>query len=163
MKREFASLSPNEALEVAIFIEERNARIYERFAKLFADFIDDEAQRVAATFREMAEEERRHRRELERRYVERYGIRLSAPTDEDVIDAIELPELNDEDVFDPGSFTRARALQVALAAEHNARCYYARLSELTHDPQLRQLYQELAEFEQDHEDFLRQKLSQTED
>ena len=31
MKRDFASLTPQEALHVAIFIEERNAEIYDRY------------------------------------------------------------------------------------------------------------------------------------
>jgi rubrerythrin len=164
MKIEFTSLSPHQALEVAILIEERNARLYESFAQLFADFIDEESQGVAATFRETAEEERRHRRDLEKRYVERYGVRLSSLSEEAVSDVIELPELgDDDDIFDPDTFTRSKALQVALAAEHHARCYYTRLSGLTHDPHLRRLYHELAEFEQDHEEFLRQTLKQAED
>jgi len=33
MKREFTSLSPQEALHVAVFIEERNAALYHRFAE----------------------------------------------------------------------------------------------------------------------------------
>jgi rubrerythrin len=158
MKVPFSSLSPQDALHVAILIEERNARLYESFAQLFADFIDEECQKIAATFGEMAAEERRHRHELEKRYVERYGIRLSSLVDEDVLDVIELPELNEEDLLDPESFSRVKALQVALAAELHARHYYARLSQLTHDPPLRQLYQELAAFEEEHVSFLEQRL-----
>lgn len=158
MKVPFSSLSPQDALHVAILIEERNARLYESFAQLFADFIDEECQRVAETFGDMAAEERRHRHELEKRYVERYGIRLSSLADDDVLDLIELPELADNDVLDPESFSRVKALQVALAAELHARHYYARLSQLTHDPQLRRLYDELAAFEEEHVSFLERKL-----
>jgi len=158
MRIEFSSLSPQDALHIAILIEGRNARLYESFAQLFADFIDDESQRVMETFREMAAEERRHRHELEKRYVERYGIRLSSLADEEVLDVIELPELADSDVFNPESFNRTKALRVALAAELHARQYYARLSQLTHDAQLRRLYDELAAFEEDHVAFLEEKL-----
>ena len=35
MRRTFASLNAQEALHVAIFIEERNAAIYRRFAEMF--------------------------------------------------------------------------------------------------------------------------------
>ena len=45
MKREFASLSAQEALHVAIFIEERNAEIYREFAEMFAEFRDPESAR----------------------------------------------------------------------------------------------------------------------
>ena len=38
MKRDFASLSAQEALHVAIFIEERNADIYHQLAEMFAEF-----------------------------------------------------------------------------------------------------------------------------
>ena len=40
MKREFASLSAQEALHLAIFIEERNGGLYRQFAELFKDFGD---------------------------------------------------------------------------------------------------------------------------
>lgn len=163
MKTPFSSLSPQDALHVAILIEERNARLYESFAQLFADFIDEESAEVRKIFREMAEEERRHRHELEKRYVERYGIRLSDLADEDVLDVIELPELDESDIFSLEDFSRVKALQVALAAELHARQYYSRLSQLTRDPPLRRLYTELAEFEEDHVSFLEDRLRRTQD
>lgn len=42
-KFEFASLSPHEALHLAILIEERNARLYESLARLFDEFMDEES------------------------------------------------------------------------------------------------------------------------
>ena len=48
MKRDFASLSAQEALHVAIFIEERNAEIYHQFAEMFAEFRDPESLEIAA-------------------------------------------------------------------------------------------------------------------
>lgn len=160
MKFEFASLTPHEALHLAILIEERNARLYESFARLFDEFMDEESQKVAAAFRAMASEEHRHGKVLQERYAERYGIRLSHLTEDDLLDVIEFPQLPDDALFDPEGFDRRQALEVALAAEPHARSYYTRLSELTHDPQLRQLYSELAAFERDHEQFLEQKLAQ---
>ena len=48
MKREFASLSAQEALHVAIFVEERNADIYREFAEMFAEFRDPPSLEIAA-------------------------------------------------------------------------------------------------------------------
>ena len=70
MKREFASLTPPEALHVAIFIEERNAAIYHQFAELFAEFHDPESLEIAATFWDMASEERQHGTLLQKRYFD---------------------------------------------------------------------------------------------
>jgi len=160
MKREFASLAPYEALHVGIFIEERNARIYENFAQLFEEFRDEESGRIAAAFREMAAEERRHGSALQQRYVERFGTRPCSLTDQDVADLVEVPELTDGEMLILGRISPQQALEVALAAERQARRFYLRLTELTPDPPLRALYQEFAEFERDHEEFIEQKLAQ---
>ena len=53
MKRSFASLNPQEALHVAIFIEERNAELYQQFADMFTEFADSESLVIAEVFREM--------------------------------------------------------------------------------------------------------------
>jgi len=60
VKRSFASLTPQEALHVAIFIEERNAEIYRQFAEMFAEFRDPESLEIAAAFWDLFNEERRH-------------------------------------------------------------------------------------------------------
>src|SRR5262249_20481974 len=84
MKREFASLSAQEALHVAIFIEERNAEIYHQFAEMFAEFRDPESLEIASTFWDMATEERRHGTQLQKRYFDRYGTRPCAVTEDDI-------------------------------------------------------------------------------
>ena len=53
MKRSFASLTPQEGLHVAIFIEERNAEIYRNFAEMFAQFGDPDSLEISLAFREM--------------------------------------------------------------------------------------------------------------
>lgn len=157
MKRSFASLDDFEALHVAIFIEERNAALYEEFARRFAGFDDPESPAIAATFREMAEQERSHSTRLQERYRQLFGHQGCTLTDADVADVIELPELPARDQPLPGRVTRRQALEVALAAERQARHYYAELAALTLDAPLRWLYRELANFERDHEEFLERK------
>ena len=59
MKREFTSLTAQEALHVAIFIEERNAELYQQFAELFAEFKDPESLEIAQVFWDMVKDPQR--------------------------------------------------------------------------------------------------------
>ena len=163
MRRTFASLNLREALHVAIFIEERNAGIYHRFAEMFTEFRDPDSLEIASVFWDMAVEERRHSGVLQEKYQERYGNIRCALTEEDLQDMIEVPRLDDGDVFaDPTTAkysTRERALTVVLAAEQSARNYYSCLAEETKDTHLRHLYNELATMEDGHVAYLENMLS----
>jgi rubrerythrin len=122
MKRSFPSLNPQEALHVAIFIEERNAELYHRFAEMFVEFRDAESLEIASVFWEMAVEEKNHSSILQGKYMEEYGASRCALTEEDLVEWIEVPKLEDGDVFaaiGEGRTTNVRdcALQVALQAE----------------------------------------------
>jgi len=164
MKRSFTSLSPQEALHVAIFIEERNAELYQQFADMFTEFGDSESLEIAAVFLEMASEEKDHSSKLQGRYTERFGNASCALTEEDLVEMIEVPQLEHEDFFPaPGrsnSSARDRVLQVAIKAERSAHEYYAGLVEHTPPGPLRQLYRELAELEDGHIAFLEQRMSE---
>jgi|SRR5208283_988009 len=163
MKRKFASLNPQEALHVAIFIEERNAELYHRFAEMFVEFRDSESLEIAGVFCEMAAEEKDHSSKLQSRYMERYGSSRCALTEEDLVELIEVPRLEEVDLFavPEGSkvSARDRALQVALNAEGDAQRYYADLVEKTEPGPLRQLYRELTEMEDGHVASIEQKMS----
>lgn len=159
MKRSFASLEAYEALHVAIFIEERNARIYENFAQVFAEFNDRESQSIATVFREMAEEERRHGSQLQELYWKKFGNQPCALTDADIADVIEVPQLQDSEQFIYGGLTPRQALEVGLAAERQARRFYSDLAPLTMDAPMRGLFWELANLEREHEEFLERKLA----
>jgi len=165
MKKPFISLTPREALHVAIFIEERNAELYHRFAEMFAEFRDTHSLEVASIFWEMAAEERGHSTQLQQRFTERYGNASCAITEDALQEMIEVPTLDNSGLFDdpkaaakPGM--RERALHVALAAEIGARKFYAELAGMTCDYGLRGLYRELAEFEDDHVSCLEKKIAQ---
>jgi rubrerythrin len=163
MKRDFASLNPQEALHVAIFIEERNAEIYHQFAEMFAEFRDPESLEIAAAFWDMANEERSHGTGLQKRYFDRYGTRPCSITEEDISDFIEVPRLENGDIFTisrlkVGRSPRQMALEIAHAAEQNAVRYYNRLAETTEDSELRALYKEFVELEVNHSDWLDKKL-----
>ena len=164
MKRAFISLTPQEALHVAVFIEERNAEVYHHFAEMFVEFHDVQSLEVASVFWDMAAEERHHSTLLQRRYMERYGNGSCALTEDDLQELIEVPRLESEislTTTRPAKPNpRERALQVALAAENNARRFYTELAAVTTDLQLRELYREFAEFEKDHVEFLERRIAQ---
>ena len=165
MKREFTSLTAQEALHVAIFIEERNAELYQQFAELFAEFKDPESLEIAQVFWDMATEERNHGTLLQERYFDRYGTQACVVTEEDICEMLEVPRLENGELFaisrGKGVIApRKAALQVALEAEETAMRYYAQLVEHTSDRNLRAIYAELANFEADHTELLRRKLNQ---
>ncbi len=165
MKREFTSLSPQEALHVAIFIEERNAELYHEFAELFAEFKDPDSLEIAQVFWDMGKEELSHGSMLQELYFDRYGTQACVVTDDDIREMIEVPRLEDSDLF---ALARTRsaisprkaALQVALDAERSAQRYYQQLVEKTRDHDLRSTYLELATFETDHTSLLERKLAE---
>jgi rubrerythrin len=165
MKREFSSLTTQEALHVAIFIEERNADIYQQFAEMFAEFRDPESLEIAGVFWDMASEERRHGTTLLERYFERFGIQPCAITEDEISDFIEVPRLENGDLF---AVSRAKlaapprhmAFDVAIQAENSAMRYYHRLIESTADEQLCELYRELCEFEGEHLRYLVRKKNE---
>ncbi|MBZ5628963.1 MAG: ferritin family protein [Acidobacteriia bacterium] len=164
MKREFTSLTPQEALHVAIFIEERNAELYQQFAELFAEFKDPDSLEIAQVFWDMATEERSHGTMLQERYFERYGTQACVVTEEDICELLEVPKLESGELFavsrgHASIAPRTAALRVALDAEQTALRYYSQLVEKTPDRNLRSMYAELANFEADHTEFLRRKLN----
>jgi rubrerythrin len=164
MQRTFASLTPEEALAIAISIEERNAGIYHRFAEMFTEFGDAESLEIAAVFWEMAVEERSHHAMLERKYWEQYGVPERLYTEDELVELIEVPTLHEGEVFAvAGSLAgRQQALQVALRAEVSAQQFYSKLVAETPDITLRKTYHELAEMEDGHVSFLQAKLTQDE-
>ncbi|HWR16988.1 MAG TPA: ferritin family protein [Terriglobales bacterium] len=164
MKRDFASLSAQEALHVAIFIEERNAEIYTQFGELFVEFRDPESLQIAQVFHDMADEERHHGTMLQERYFERYGTQHCVITEEDIRELIEVPKLESGQLFaivrsNTTVSPKYKAFEIALAAEEGAQKFYSRLIPETHDTALKQIYTELADFEDGHSRWLRTKIA----
>ena len=95
--------------------------------------------------------------------MEQYGSSRCALTEEDLVELIEVPKLEDGDVFAATgegrtANVRDRALQVALKAELSAQRYYSNLAENTPEGPLRQLYRELAKMEDEHVAYIQRKL-----
>jgi rubrerythrin len=162
MKRSFQSLSPQEALHVAVFIEERNAEIYHQLAEMFASFQDFVSLEIASALWDMAAEERHHSTLLLERYTAQYGQAACALTEADILEIIELPQLGDGEILDftaDAATAHHHALRIALSAEKQARDFYAELAQSADNPDLRALYVELSSFEADHVEFLERRLA----
>ncbi|ABF39820.1 Rubrerythrin [Candidatus Koribacter versatilis Ellin345] len=165
MKRTFNALTEQEALHAAVFVEERNAEIYHRFAEMFVEFRDDDSLAIASVFWDMAAEERHHSTLLQNRYSELFGQRPCALTDDDIYEFVEIPRLEDADVFSGVTAQdhrtpKERALHVGLTAEVGAKKFYTGLIEACKDPRLKRLYTELADFEGEHVAFLERKIAE---
>ena len=165
MTRVFSSLSPQEALHVAIFIEERNADVYQRFAEMFTEFRDPDSLEIANVFWDMSVEEKRHGILLKGNYRERYGDASCSLTEGDLREMIEVPKLDNSDIFEAVEAVmagpRQRALRVAIDAEKSARNFYSQLVQNTADGALRRLYNELATMEDGHVTYLQGMLEVT--
>lgn len=161
MQRSFSSLTPAEALQVAISIEQRNADVYHRFAEMFAQFGDEESLEIASVFWEMAVEEQGHRSLLEQKYAQMFGSLSSKLTEQDMIELVEVPKLDGADIFESASgiSARDRSLQVAVQAELTAQQFYERLVEKTPEGALRQMFRHLARMEDGHVAYLESKLA----
>ncbi len=162
MKRDFSTLTAQEALHIAIFVEERNGDLYRQFAEMFNSFGDRDSSEIADVFEDMADEEETHGTLLQERYFQRFGDEICLLTEEDIREVIELPRL-ESDMFAiarSGVTTSPRnhALKVALHAEQSAHRFYTHLLQYAAEPDLQGLYQELAQFEDDHVEWLRSRL-----
>jgi rubrerythrin len=162
MKRDFRSLTAQEALHVAMFIEERNAGIYHQLGEVFAELRDGESLEIARAFWEMAAEERHHESLLQKRYVERFGMRPCHITEDEIRELVEVPRLEGQ-VFDAtkaGPLPRQRAFEVAERAETQALDFYKTLAEITADARMRAVYREFMEFESAHCEWVKRKLAE---
>lgn len=162
MKRSFQSLLPQEALHVAVFIEERNCAIYHQFAEMFVSFQDFASLEIAGVLWDMAVEERHHSSLLQERYTALYGQSACSLSDADILELIEIPQLIDLEIFNSSTqaiTAQTQALTVALNAENQARDFYTELAATADNPQLRALYVELSGFEAEHVEFIERKLA----
>lgn len=161
MPRSFSVLTPSEALQAAISIEQRNAEVYHRFAEMFTEFGDEESLEIASVFWEMSVEEQGHRAILEENYVHSYGPLSCTLTENELAELVEVPKLDAANMFtNPDDLTpRGRALRVALRAEIGAQEFYERLVRQTPRGPLRDLFTGLAQMEDGHVVFLESKLA----
>jgi len=148
---DFATLTLQDALDLAILIEEEARERYEEFA----DQMDlHHTPEAASFFRFMAGNEEKHRAALAARRQARFGAAPPAVTRAMIFD-VEAPDYDEARAF----MTARAALAAALRSEEKAHAFFvAALPRLT-DAEVRTLFAELRDEEVEHQDLIRRQLA----
>lgn len=147
---DFARLKLQDALDLAILIEEEAEERYLEFADQMEAFFTPEA---AKFFRFMAGNEAKHGRELTVRRKERFG---DAPVaiDRSMLWDVEAPAYDKARAF----ITPRAVLRIALESEVKAHDYFAAAIPHVNDSDVKQLFEELKQEEVEHQELVRKEL-----
>jgi rubrerythrin len=147
---DFGSLTLQDALDLAILIEEEARDRYEEFTKVVGGRYAGDA---ADMFRLMASYETRHRAELAERRRARFGDAPLAVSREQLYD-VEAPDLGKPRVF----MSARQALEVSLSSEEKAFEFFSSALPHVKDPEVRALFAELRDEERKHQELVRARL-----
>lgn len=148
---DFAHLTLQQALDLAVLIEEEARDRYTEFADSLQMHNTPEA---AAFFRKMARVEELHRAALLKQRVERFGDTPSAFSLDQIFD-IEAAEFDEARM----SMSVRQALEVAMRGEIKAHDFFDRVAKLVQDPDARALFEELREEELEHQRYVAAELA----
>lgn len=154
--RKITEMSPEEVLMVAVDVEETNGTQL----RVFADMFDDYAPEAAALFTEMAAEEDAHKAKLTHIFEERYGKFEQKLTEQDVAEVIEAHDIDDGEHGVFNDLTLRRAFECSLKAEVGAQEFYSNAADRTDVPEVKALFNELANFEDDHVRRLKERIAE---
>ena len=150
---DFGALSLQDALDLAILIEEE-AR--ERYEDLAAQMELHHTPEAARFFRFMADNEEKHREELSGRRIQLFGNE-PARVSLGMIFEIEAPEFDEVRVF----MSAREALQVAFRAEKKAWSFFAEAAPRIADLRVQALFTELRDEEVHHQRLVLAELEKT--
>ena len=140
--KKFQELSEREVLDLAISLEEEDERVYSDFA----EGLRQDYPASAAMFEGMREEESGHRRRLIELYRQKFGEHIPLIRRQDVRGFVERPALW---LIRPMRIDAVR--KEASTMEVETRRFYERAAALTQDASIRQLLDDLATEEREHE------------
>ncbi len=147
---EFSHLTLQDALDLAILIEEEAQDRYEELAEQMETYYTPEA---AAFFRFMASNEKRHGTELMTRRRARFGD-IPAAVDRDMFWEVEAPSYEMARAF----MSARQALEVALTSEAKAHDYFAGALPHLKDPEVKALFEELRREEIEHQALVKAEM-----
>jgi len=152
---DFSRLSLQDALDLAILIEEEARDRYEEFVHQLETHHTVEA---AAFFRSMAANEARHGLELNER---RRALFQDAPrrVSRALLWDVEAPEYDQARVF----MSARRAMEVALESEIKAHRFFLGALQYVTDPAVRSLFEDLCREEEHHQQLVRAELAKLPD
>jgi rubrerythrin len=148
---DFSRLDAQDALDIAIVIEDEAQLAYEHLADWVAGDGNTEA---AEFFKRMAGREKRHKEEIAARRAEIFGDRPprhdeAAPWEAEVPDYESLGK----------NVTLEDAFNVAMGAETRAHDFYAEALEYVHEPQVVELFEWLKKAEVEHQRMLTEEMN----
>jgi rubrerythrin len=147
---DFAQLKLQDALDLAILIEEEAEERYREFAEQMEAFFTPEAARF---FTFMAGNEAKHGRELSDRRRKRFG---DAPVtiDRSMLWEVEAPSYDKARAF----ISPRKVLEIALQSEIRAHDYFAGAAPHVKDADVKQLFEELRLEEIEHQEMVRKEM-----
>jgi len=150
MKIDYPSLSLQDALDIAILIEEEAE---ERYTDLADQLEQHRTPEAAKFFRVMVFAESKHAEKLRERRQAAFG---DAPSkvDSTIVPEIEAPAFDSVRAF----ITEHAALRVALASETRAEEFYAKALEQVTDKDVRELFSEMRAEEVEHQGLVQERL-----
>lgn len=148
---DFANLTPMDALDLAILVEEEAC---ERYEELSAQMATHDAPAAAEFFAFMVANEAKHGEELMLRRRKQFGS-VPARVERSMLWNVEAPDYSDVRPLMPA---RA-ALMVALEAEVKAHRFFVEAMKEVGDPDVRALFEELSKEELVHQDLVRHELA----
>ncbi|WLT30560.1 ferritin family protein [Geothrix sp. PMB-07] len=147
---DFANLSLQDALDLAILIEDEAQERYEEFAAQMEQHRTPEAARF---FRYMVENEAKHARELTARRVHRFGDAPRTVTRAMIFD-VEAPDYDAARAF----MSPRKAMEAALASELKAHAFFVSSLATLKDPEVRALFEDLRDEELEHQQLVQAEL-----
>lgn len=147
---DFSRISLQDALDLAILVEEEAKERYEEFAHQMESHRTPEAARF---FGYMAENEAKHGNELSARRVQLFG---NAPRNvsRSMIYDIEAPDYDAARAF----MSPRSAMQAALASEVKAHAFFVALLPGVSNPEVKALFEELRDEELEHKALVQAEL-----
>ncbi len=150
-KIDFATLTLQDALDLAILIEEEAKERYQEFQKIVGGRYKGDASDI---FRNMAVNEGKHHAEL---LARRQKLFQDAPprVDRSWFEEIEAPDRGTPRVF----MGPKQAFQVALESEEKAHDFFAEALPHVKDPQVQKLFEELKAEEIKHRKYIEKAMA----
>jgi len=152
---DFTSLTLQDALDLAILIEEEARDRYEEFADQMELHHTPEA---AHFFRIMSKNEEKHRTELASRRTALFKDAPGAVTRTMIFD-IEAPDYDEARAF----MTARQALTAALRSEEKAHAFFTAALPRVTDPDVKRLFEELREEEVEHRRMVEEQIARQPD
>ncbi len=153
MPIDFRTLSLQDALDLAVSIEEEAKERYDVFVRQVGG--GRYAGDAADMFRLMAGYEAKHCAELQTRRRELFGNAPRRLTKE-VLDDVEAPDRGKPRVF----MSARQAMEVALSSEEKAHAYFDGALRYVTDPKVKALFEGLRTEEEEHIRLVRERLEQ---